>query len=335
MGNIPYDISEEQLTNVFSEVGNVAQIRLVNERDTGKFKGYGFCEYEDPETAASAVRNLNEVEVGGRALRLDFAEVDPMADSDAPPRSSGPAPVPADVSPTDAITQTIAAMPPNQLLDILTQMKSLAASSPDQARALLSSNPQLAYALFHAMLLMNVVDLGVVQRVLSESGAQMPPAMPIPPIAQHPVPPLPQQMPPPPPPAAAPQPAAPPTAQPMAQPAGALAASNLDEQQRVRIYLLTSNYFSKSFSLRRSRSTRYHPSSAQAFSNSRHSLDSRDRKNNTLKSVSYKVVPVLTCATKNSKWGPAVGAVACSQHGILHLAPDIVDRAAGIDSNPF
>lgn len=286
MGNIPYDISEEQLTNVFSEVGNVVQIRLVNERDTGKFKGYGFCEYEDPETAASAVRNLNEVEVGGRALRLDFAEVDPMADSDAPPRPSGPAPVPADVSPTDAITQTIAAMPPNQLLDILTQMKSLAASSPDQARALLSSNPQLAYALFHAMLLMNVVDLGVVQRVLSESGTQMPPAIPMPPVTQQPVPPMPQpipqqmpqQMPPPPPPAAAPQPAAPPTAQPMAQPAGALAASNLDEQQRVRIYILTSNYFSKFSSLRRSRSTRYHLSSAQVFSSSRHSLDSRNRK---------------------------------------------------------
>lgn len=46
VGNIPYDISEEQLKNVFSEVGAVVEVRLVTERDTGKFKGYGFCEFE-------------------------------------------------------------------------------------------------------------------------------------------------------------------------------------------------------------------------------------------------------------------------------------------------
>lgn len=46
VGNIPYDVSEEQLINVFSEVGRVVDFRLVNDRDQGKFKGYGFCEYE-------------------------------------------------------------------------------------------------------------------------------------------------------------------------------------------------------------------------------------------------------------------------------------------------
>lgn len=46
VGNIPYDVSEEQLINVFSEVGRVVDFRLVSDRDQGKFKGYGFCEYE-------------------------------------------------------------------------------------------------------------------------------------------------------------------------------------------------------------------------------------------------------------------------------------------------
>ena len=54
VGNIPYDISEEQLIKVFSEVGRVVDFRLVSDREQGKFKGYGFCEYEDAETAASA-----------------------------------------------------------------------------------------------------------------------------------------------------------------------------------------------------------------------------------------------------------------------------------------
>lgn len=47
--------------------------RLVYDRETGKPKGYGFCEYKDQETALSAMRNLNGYEIGGRTLRVDNA----------------------------------------------------------------------------------------------------------------------------------------------------------------------------------------------------------------------------------------------------------------------
>ena len=43
------------------------------DRETGKPKGYGFCEYKDQETALSAMRNLNGVEIAGRTLRVDNA----------------------------------------------------------------------------------------------------------------------------------------------------------------------------------------------------------------------------------------------------------------------
>lgn len=49
-------------------------IRLVLDRETGKPKGYGFCEYRDEETALSARRNLQGYEINGRQLRVDFAE---------------------------------------------------------------------------------------------------------------------------------------------------------------------------------------------------------------------------------------------------------------------
>ena len=48
-------------------------LRLVFDRDTGKPKGYGFCEYKDQETAVSAMRNLNNYELNGRTLRVDSA----------------------------------------------------------------------------------------------------------------------------------------------------------------------------------------------------------------------------------------------------------------------
>lgn len=54
--------------------------RLVTDRETGKPKGYGFCEYKDEETALSARRNLQSYEINGRQLRVDFAENDKGTD---------------------------------------------------------------------------------------------------------------------------------------------------------------------------------------------------------------------------------------------------------------
>ena len=51
----------------------MVSFRLVYDRDNGKPKGYGFCEYKDQETALSAMRNLNGHELNGRALRVDNA----------------------------------------------------------------------------------------------------------------------------------------------------------------------------------------------------------------------------------------------------------------------
>ncbi|CAI7882942.1 unnamed protein product [Closterium sp. NIES-53] len=76
VGNIPYDTTEEQLRQICEEVGPVVSFRLVTDRESGKPKGYGFCEYRDEETAQSARRNLNGYDINGRQLRVDFAESD-------------------------------------------------------------------------------------------------------------------------------------------------------------------------------------------------------------------------------------------------------------------
>ncbi|XP_038725894.1 cleavage stimulating factor 64-like [Tripterygium wilfordii] len=80
VGNIPYDVTEEKLIEICKEVGPVVSFRLVIDRETGKPKGYGFCEYKDEETALSARRNLQGYEINGRQLRVDFAENDKGAD---------------------------------------------------------------------------------------------------------------------------------------------------------------------------------------------------------------------------------------------------------------
>uniref|UniRef100_A0A5B7BGU4 Putative cleavage stimulating factor 64 n=1 Tax=Davidia involucrata TaxID=16924 RepID=A0A5B7BGU4_DAVIN len=90
VGNIPYDASEEQLIQICEEVGPVVSFRLVIDRETGKPKGYGFCEYKDEETALSARRNLQGYEINGRQLRVDFAENDKGADRNREQGRGGP-----------------------------------------------------------------------------------------------------------------------------------------------------------------------------------------------------------------------------------------------------
>ena len=61
--------------------------RLIYDPATGKPRGFGFCEYKDPQTANSAVRNLAGREVNGRPLRIDSATNAPGGEG-----SKGPSP---------------------------------------------------------------------------------------------------------------------------------------------------------------------------------------------------------------------------------------------------
>jgi hypothetical protein len=71
VGNIAYQASEEDLTNLFSQAGEVLSFRLIADRETGRSKGYGFCEFSDAAGADAAVRTFNGHELHGRQIRVD------------------------------------------------------------------------------------------------------------------------------------------------------------------------------------------------------------------------------------------------------------------------
>ncbi|EJU01307.1 hypothetical protein DACRYDRAFT_116497 [Dacryopinax primogenitus] len=225
VGNIPYGMTEEALIEVFRTVGPVVGFRLVFDRETGKPKGYGFCEFPDHETAMSAVRNLHGYEVQGRPLRVDIAESDPMvegktthqgvinerdvrADSAGhggrwgPPKNdfanfmndlpSGVS-IPPGKSSLDVISQALASIPHPQLMQTLNQMKAYVGNYPDRARALLVAHPQLSYAFFQAMLMNKIVDPAILERMLKATTQSAAPPLPTP----APPPPQPQMYPPP------------------------------------------------------------------------------------------------------------------------------------------
>ncbi|XP_042196679.1 cleavage stimulation factor subunit 2 isoform X2 [Callorhinchus milii] len=172
VGNIPYEATEEQLKDIFSEVGPVLSFRLVYDRETGKPKGYGFCEYQDQETALSAMRNLNGREFNGRALRVDNAASEKNKEELKNLGTAGPvmeSPYGDAVSPEDApesISRAVASLPPEQMFELMKQMKLCIQNSPQEARNMLLQNPQLAYALLQAQVVMRIVDPEIAMKML-------------------------------------------------------------------------------------------------------------------------------------------------------------------------
>ncbi|KAK2807320.1 hypothetical protein FQN50_005474 [Emmonsiellopsis sp. PD_5] len=224
LGNIPYNLTEEQVKDILSSAGTVTKFRLMINPETGKPKGYGFADFADADAAASAVRNLNDYEIMGRKIRVDWPHNNEK-DSVPPDYSQqglmqgmqgqdqsamqGQAPVlpplppgtelPPNLTCPNAISQTLASLPAPQLLDVITQMKSLVMADPARATELLRQAPHLAYAIFQALLLMNLVDYGVLGSVVeqaSQPSAQPPQAQPPPHIPQQyqPYPPVPGQI---------------------------------------------------------------------------------------------------------------------------------------------
>lgn len=182
IGNIPFDVTEEQLIDIFKEVGPVQSFRLMFDRETGRSRGYAFCEYADYETAASAMRNLNGYEINGRFLKVDRAENSDMLPSHFASSSGGSHSMPATSAPqirpvqnvpnvpqsisTATIHSVLSAPPftdPQTLMEVLASLKETIQSNPNQARHMLATNPALSYALLQSFVALNLVDMSTVQ----------------------------------------------------------------------------------------------------------------------------------------------------------------------------
>eukprot|EP00434_Breviolum_minutum_P030730 symbB.v1.2.027178.t1/scaffold2760.1/size95945/10 len=74
VGNIPYDATEDDVRGHLAQGGKVESFRMVFDKETLQPKGYGFCDFSDPDTAINAIKILSEKECNGRKLRLDLAD---------------------------------------------------------------------------------------------------------------------------------------------------------------------------------------------------------------------------------------------------------------------
>ncbi|MBN2139660.1 MAG: RNA-binding protein [Desulfovibrionaceae bacterium] len=69
VGNLPFGASEDEVRELFSAYGEVSKVTFVMDRETGRFRGFGFIEME-PSGADAAIEALDGKDFGGRTLRV-------------------------------------------------------------------------------------------------------------------------------------------------------------------------------------------------------------------------------------------------------------------------
>lgn len=73
VGNLAYSVTSQSLETLFGEFGHVKSAQVVQDRDTGRSKGFGFVEMNDNGQAQAAIAGLNLKEVDGRSLTVNEA----------------------------------------------------------------------------------------------------------------------------------------------------------------------------------------------------------------------------------------------------------------------
>ncbi|HEX6790533.1 MAG TPA: RNA-binding protein [Candidatus Krumholzibacteria bacterium] len=73
VGNLPFTATESQIRQLFEKHGDVSSVALINDRETGRPRGFGFVEIED-SGMAKAIAALNGYEMDGRALMVNEAQ---------------------------------------------------------------------------------------------------------------------------------------------------------------------------------------------------------------------------------------------------------------------
>lgn len=74
VGNLAFETSSDELKTLFAQAGTVESVSLIEDRETGRSRGFGFVEMSTKEEGAAAIQKFNGTDLGGRALNVNEAK---------------------------------------------------------------------------------------------------------------------------------------------------------------------------------------------------------------------------------------------------------------------
>lgn len=75
VGNLPFSAEESEIRSLFEQYGEVQSLKFVNDRETGRFRGFGFIEMDD-DAGRKAIEELDQQEMGERKIVVNEAKQD-------------------------------------------------------------------------------------------------------------------------------------------------------------------------------------------------------------------------------------------------------------------
>ena len=175
---------------------------MVTDLETGKPRGFAFVEFENAQDALSAIRNMNEYELNGRKIRVNFSNsshletlagqlgmdmtqktktISPIGSTTTTTTTTTSTPGPSSSSLNEVGTQAVAnalkALSKGEMYDVIAKLKEIADNDPDEARKIISGHPQLPEAILYLMSQLDMMKTGINTSVL---GVVAPPPPPIP-----------------------------------------------------------------------------------------------------------------------------------------------------------
>jgi cleavage stimulation factor subunit 2 len=193
VGNLAFNTTEEQLHQAFSEIGRVINVRLVTDLETGKPRGFAFVEFEDPQAALAAIRNMNDYELNGRRIRVNFSNSSHLEvlagklgmDFSAQTQQRAKAQSAASVSTatggnqgSSAVAAALRGLAKGEMYDVVAKLKEIADRDADEARRLISGHPQLPEALLYLMSQLDMIKTPVPTAEAVAPAAPAAPAVP-------------------------------------------------------------------------------------------------------------------------------------------------------------
>ncbi len=74
VGNLPYSVTEANLKEIFADFGEVANVSIIMDRESGRSKGFGFVEMPNNNEAENSIKALNGKEIQGRSITVNQAK---------------------------------------------------------------------------------------------------------------------------------------------------------------------------------------------------------------------------------------------------------------------
>lgn len=179
---------------------------MVTDLETGKPRGFAFVEFENAQDALSAIRNMNEYELNGRKIRVNFSQsshletlagqlgmdmtqktrnIPPIGaggglssgndglTGNAAMNSSSGAAGGGEVG-TQAVANALKSMSKGEMYDIIAKLKEIADSDPDEARKIISGHPQLPEAILFLMSQLDMMKTPLNNSVLGTAAGTAP-----------------------------------------------------------------------------------------------------------------------------------------------------------------